>query len=1080
MSESANAERGVLWRIVRAFVTGPLSPLFLIVAALAGWIAVFATPREEEPQIVVPMADVLVGFPGASAEEVEKLVTTPLERLLWQIDGVEHVYSMSRRDGAMVTVRFTVGEDRERALVRLQSKIDAHRDEAPAGVRGWTVRPVEIDDVPIVVLTLWSERADDGELRRSAEELAARLDRVADVSKSEIVGGCPREVRVELDLAALAARSLTPLDVSRAIGAADRSLAAGAFDRGDVRTELVAGRSLGSSAEVGELVVASDVRGSVRVRDVARVVDGASEPVAYTRVRFGPGAKVEAALRASSHSAVAIALSKKKGTNAVRVARDIVAEAERLAREVLPSDVRLAVSRDWGESANDKVNELLGHLGLAIVTVIGLVAFALGWREGLIVAAAVPITFALTLLVNLLFGYTINRVTLFALVLVLGLVCDDPIVDVENIHRYFAKQKFAPLEAVLLAVNEVRPPVIVATLAVILSFVPLVFITGMMGPYMRPMAINVPVAMAMSLLVAFTVTPWMSHLLLKPHADAHSAHAEAEPAIERLYRRVLGLFLDRRSARWLLFGAIGALMVFAAVLALTGAVPLKMLPFDNKRELELAIDLPAGSTLEATDGAVRDFEDYLAGVDEVDHVQSFVGAASPVDFNGLVRRYNLRRAPHQADLRINLIAKERRSAQSHSIALRLRPALQRIAARHAAKIQFVEVPPGPPVLATLAAEVRAPEATSYAELILAADDLEARLAKLAGVVDVDDTSETPHARLDFVADRAKAAQHGVSTDDVARTLALALGRETAATVHEGSERQPLRVEVGLDRASRSGADELATVGVRGANSSPSSAPIALGELGRFESRAEDQPIYHKDTERLVFVLGEVAGLPPSEAVFAMQRDLREHPLAAGAKVEWGGEGEWKITLDVFRDLGLAFAGALIAIYVLLVVETRSFGMPLLVMLAIPLGAIGILPGFWLLNLLTANRIGGFANPVWFTATGMIGMIALAGIVVRNSIILIDFMRTRIEQGATAREAVLESGAKRLRPILLTAGAAMLGAWPITLDPIFSGLAWSLIFGLVASTVFTLIVIPLVYQLVSERKQRREIVTSSAP
>lgn len=1059
-------EHGVLWKTVRAFVTGPLSPLFLIIATLAGVIAVVATPREEEPQIVVPMADVLVGFPGASAEEVEKLVTTPLERLLWQIDGVEHVYSMSRRDGAMVTVRFFVGEDREQALVRLQSKIDAHRDQAPPGVAGWVVKPVEIDDVPIVVLTLWSTSGDEAELRRSAEELAARLDGVQDLSRTQIVGGLPREVRVELDPEALAARGLAPLDVVQSLRAADASLAAGAFDRANERTVVVAGPSVGTSREVGELVIGAHDGRPVRVADVARVFDGPREVDVLTRVRFGPAAHgVSADERASSHPAVMIALSKKKGTNAVAVAEDVVAAATRIADEVLPSDVRLTVSRDWGESANEKVNELLTHLSLAIVTVIGLVAFSLGWREGLIVAAAVPITFALTLLVNLLFGYTINRVTLFALVLVLGLVCDDPIVDVENIHRYFAKRKFKPLDAVLLAVNEVRPPVIVATLAVILSFVPLVFITGMMGPYMRPMAINVPVAMAMSLLVAFTVTPWMSYLLLKPHHGHDTVHEEPETSVERGYKRWLAALVDRSAPRWLLFGVIGGLMVFAVWLALSGRVPLKMLPYDNKRELELVVDLPRSATLEATDATVREFEEYLSRVHEVDHVQSFVGAASPVDFNGLVRRYGLRREPYQADLRINLLGKHERDAQSHSIALRLRPELQAIADRHGAKIQFVEVPPGPPVLATLAAEVTGPPERSYDELIAAARDLAGRLATLHGVVDVDSTDESPRRRLDFVTDKEKAALHGVTTAEIASTLNLALSGQVAATVHEPSERQPLALKVALDRANRSGPEELQRIAVRGAGTKP----IPLGELGRFEERTDDQTIFHKDMERVVFVLGEVAGLPPADAVLGMQDELEKRPLAGGARANWSGEGEWKITLDVFRDLGLAFAGALIAIYVLLVVETRSFGMPLLVMLAIPLGAIGILPGFWLLNLLVAEDIGGYSSPVWFTATGMIGMIALAGIVVRNSIILIDFMRHRILEGASPRDAVLESGAKRLRPILLTAGAAMLGAWPITLDPIFSGLAWSLIFGLIASTVFTLVVVPLVYFVLVTRR-----------
>jgi multidrug efflux pump subunit AcrB len=508
-------------------------------------------------------------------------------------------------------------------------------------------------------------------------------------------------------------------------------------------------------------------------------------------------------------------------------------------------------------------------------------------------------------------------------------------------------------------------------------------------------------------------------------------------------------------------------MVFAVWLALTGRVPLKMLPYDNKRELELVVDLPRSATLETTDAVAREFEDYLARVNEVDHVQTFVGAASPVDFNGLVRRYGLRREPYQADLRINLLGKHERDAQSHAIALRLRPELQRIAERHGAKIQFVEVPPGPPVLATLAAEVTGPPERGYEELVAAADDLAARVSKLHGVVDVDSSGESARRRLDFVADKEKAALHGVTTEEIASTLKLALSGQVAATVHEPAERQPLALKVALDRANRSGAEELARVGVRGRGAHP----IPLGELGRFEERLDDQTIFHKDAERVVFVLGEVAGLPPADAVLGMQSELEERPLAGGARASWSGEGEWKITLDVFRDLGLAFAGALIAIYVLLVVETRSFGMPMLVMLAIPLGAIGILPGFWLLNLLVAEEIGGYSSPVWFTATGMIGMIALAGIVVRNSIILIDFMRHRILEGASPREAVLESGAKRLRPILLTAGAAMLGAWPITLDPIFSGLAWSLIFGLIASTVFTLVVVPLVYYLLVSRRSR---------
>jgi len=1056
---------GLVQRIVRAFVTGPLSLLLLLVSAAAGAVAVLATPREEEPQIVVPTADVLVSFPGASADEVEKLVATPLEKLLWQVDGVEHVYSISRRDGAVVTVRFFVGEDRERALVRLQSRIEAHRDEVPPGVTGWVVKPVEIDDVPIVTLTLWSPTAGDDVLRRVAEEMAARLDAVPDLSRTEILGGRRREVRVELDPEAIAGYGLSPLEVARALHAADAALAAGAFDRADRRFDVVAGPFVGDRRDAERLLVGAHAGRPVYLREVATVTDGPEEQGGHLRVTFGPAGAPEGVAPGVSFPAVTLALAKKKGTNAVRVAEHVLAEARRLERDVLPEDVHLLVTRDYGETADEKVNELLGHLLLAIITVIGLVAYALGWREGLIVAAAVPIAFALTLLVNLLAGYSINRVTLFALVLVLGLVCDDPIVDVENIHRHFRRAGRKPLDDVLFAVNEVRPPVIYATLAVILSFLPMLFITGMMGPYMRPMAINVPVAMAMSMLVAFTITPWMAYHLLKPLHGRHAAgHApEGEGLAARLYRRCTGFFLDRRWARWAMLGVILMGLGLSGGIALTGAVPLKMLPYDNKSELQLVLDLPEGSTLEATDAAVSDFERYLATVPEVTDYESHIGIPSAIDFNGLVRHYSFRTAPNLADVRVNLVKKGRREQQSHEIGLRLRRDLDAIAERVHARLKIVEVPPGPPVLATLVAEVRAGPATPYRDLVLAARELERRLAAQRGVVDTDTMADEPHERLDYRLDKEKAALHGVDTVDVTRTLGLALKGQAVATVHEPDEREPLPLTLRLARAQRSGAEELGRLSAKGSTGEL----VPLAELGRFERVPEDEPIFHKDLERTVFVTGEIAGRAPAEVVFAMQAT---GPLPSGATAGWSGEGEWKITVDVFRDLGLAFAGALVAIYVLLVVETRSLFMPLLIMLSIPLGAIGIFPGFWLLNALGAGNVGGFGNPVWFTATGMIGMIALAGIVIRNSIILIDFIRRKLAEGLPLREAILESGVHRFRPILLTAAAAMLGAWPITLDPIFSGLAWSLIFGVLASTAFTLVVVPVAYFAVTRRKE----------
>jgi multidrug efflux pump subunit AcrB len=1065
-NDPAAGHEGLVQRIVRVFVTGPLSPVLLIMAAVVGAVAILATAREEDPQIVVPMADVFVNFPGASAEEVEQLVTTPLEKLLWQVQGVEHVYSISRRNGALVMVRFFVGEDRERALVRVQSQIDGHRDEAPPGVTGWVVRPVDVDDVPIVSLTLWSATMDDAGLRRVAEELAARLDPTPDVSRTELIGGRAREVRAELDPEALAARNLSPLEVAAAVQAADVAVGAGSFNRADRDIAVVAGPFVDGRAAAEQLVIGAAGDRPIYLRDVATIVDGPREPISYVRVAFGPAGAPAGVQPGQGFPAVTLAFAKKRGTNAVRVADDVLTRAQALAADVLPTDVHLLVTRNYGETANEKVNELLRELALAIVTVTALIAFALGWREALIVAAAVPITFALTLLVNLLAGYSINRVTLFALVLVLGLVCDDPIVDVENIHRHFARRLRPPLESVLAAVNEVRPPVIVATLAVIISFLPMFFITGMMGPYMRPMALNVPVAMTMSLLVAFTVTPWMAYRMLKGEYG-HAPAAEAAQGRAMLaYRRFLGLFLVRRTARWALFAVIVALLAVAVALFASGSIPLKMLPYDNKSELQVVLDLPEGSTLEATDAAVRDVERYLATVPEATDFEAYVGVASPIDFNGLVRRYGYRRAPNLADVRMNLVGKDRRSQQSHAIGLRLRSDLASIAARHSAKLAIVEVPPGPPVLQTLVAEVGAPPSASHAALIAGARSLESRLAQEELVVDVDVLAETPHQRLDFVVDKEKAALHGVSTAELVRTLQLALSGIDAANVHEPRERSPLRLAVRLDRAHRSGGPELSRIHVKGAGG----VPVPLGELGTFVERMDDQPVHHKDLRRVAYVLGDVAGRPPVEAVLAMERQ-QDAVLPVGFTADWAGEGEWKVTVDVFRDLGLAFAAALVGIYVLLVVETHSFIMPLIIMLAIPLGAIGIAPGFWLLNAVAGARVGGYPDPVWFTATAMIGMIALAGIVVRNSIILIDFVRHRERDGVPLEEAIVESGVHRLRPIMLTAGAAMLGAWPITLDPIFSGLAWSLIFGLVASTAFTLIVVPVAYFAMASRAVR---------
>jgi len=1066
---------GWIGAIIERFLDSKLSILLLILSTILGLGSIYWTPREEEPQIIVPMADILVQYPGASAEEVEKLVATPLERLLWQIDGVEHVYSTARRDMAVVTVRFFVGEDREDSLLKLYNKIEMNIDQAPPGVTGWVVKPVEIDDVPIVTLTLTSKALSDFELHRIGQEVLSRLDSLPDLSRTYLVGGRRQEVRVEINQERLAGYGLSLLEVQRAVAGADASLSSGRFDRSNTTFSVRSGPFLQSVEEVRSLVVGVHAGKPVYLRDVATVTDGPEEAATYSRIGFGPARDHKPSVPdwddRTTYPAVTLALAKKKGTNAVWVAESILKRIEELKRDVIPTGVEVVLTRDYGETANDKVNELIEGLVVAVITVVGLLAFTLGWREAIIVTIAIPVTYFLTLFFNMMFGYTINRVTLFALTMALGLLVDDPIVDVENIYRHFKMRLRPPRDSVLFAVNEVRPPIIMATFAVIFSFLPMFFITGMMGPYMRPMALNVPMTMLMSMVVAFTITPWLSYHFLKGRYGTVDDHGEKfdlrDSMLYRIYARVLGPFLSSRFLSWLLVLLVLLLLVGSGLLGVL-RVPLKMLPFDNKNEFQLVLDLPEGTTLETTDTATRAFEDYLRTVPEVTDFISCVGTSSPMDFNGMVRHYYFRNEPNMADIRVNLVHKDYRVQQSHTIALRLRKDLETIAQAHRVNLKFVELPPGPPVISTLVAEVYGRADTPYSVLLDTSKEIQRRLVDERNVVDIDDTSETSRDRLEFRLDKEKAALHGVTTEQVVQTLQFALSGSRPARVHEETERKPLEVRLVLPRIQRSGAPELSRIFVKGM----AGELVPLAELGRFESVPEDQPIYHKDLERVAYVFAEMAGRAPGEAVLNQLILEKKEPHAQDIRVTWSGEGEWQITLDVFRDLGLAFAGALVAIYILLVIETASFLMPLIIMLAIPLTMIGIMPGFYILNVFFTEPAGGFANPIFFTATAMIGMIALAGIVVRNSILLIDFILEALRQGRPLRDALLESGAVRLRPILLTAGTTLLGNWVITLDPIFSGLAWSIIFGIFASTAFTLLVIPVVYNLVYGGKQRQ--------
>ncbi len=1065
----------VLGGIIESFLKGNLAILLIIIALAAGAAALFVTPREEDPQIVVPLADVMVMVPGSTAGEVEQLVSSRLERMLYQIDGVEYVYSMSRPGMAVVTVRFKVGEEREKSLIKLYNKIFQNIDKTTPGIAGWVVKPVEIDDVPIVNVALYSDRYDEHTLYRVGEEVVARLQHIPNTGAVTLHGGQRRVLHVYLDMERIAAYALSPLEIAGALKVSNAQLESGGFDQANAAIRVKVGPFLKDADDVRNLMVGAHANRPVYLRDVARVEDGPDELQSYTRFGFGPAAHSPPTknqqpaihgLQPTAYSlpAVTVAVAKKKGSNAVWVSREVERSLVEMRGTVIPDEMQTRITRDYGATANEKVNGLVESLVEAIITVIVLIAVVMTWRVSVIVALAVPITYALTLMINYLAGYTINRVTLFALILALGLLVDDPIVAVENIYRHLTMRRLPRLQAIAMAMNEVMPPVVLATLAVVVAFIPMFFITGMMGPYMRPMALNVPLAMLASMLVSFAITPWVSNKLLRDddhHDDGDVKHTRTY----RIYSAVIRPFADSRRNGWFLLAAMGLLFAFAIGLVVTGRVPLKMLPFDNKNEFQMVVDMPEAATLETTDGVVRDLEAYLRTLPEVTDFTSTVGAGSPMDFNGLVRHYYLRQGPNVADIRVNLLPRKQREMDSHSITMRIRNDVAAIGRRWDANIKLVEVPPGPPVLSTIVAEIYGSPRHSYADLIAAAQIVKASLVNEPGVVDVDDTVESSQRELFFRVDREKAGLNGISTEDITQTLAVALNGLPAGMVHLGGQLNEVPIVLRLPRQERSDAALLKDIVVKGRNGHS----VQLGELGRFEETTVDKTIFHKNLERVVYVTAEMAGRGPAYAVLSQQAHFDKQPLPAGITIDWRGEGEWKITLDVFRDLGIAFAAALIAIYVLLVYETGSYILPVVIMMSIPLTMIGIMPGFWLLNLLVNKPVGGFDNPVFFTATAMIGMIALAGIVVRNGIILVDFIRNAVARGATAREAVIEAGAVRFRPIFLTAGAALLGTWPITLDPIFSGLAWSIIFGLFVSTAFTLLIIPTVYLLIYGKK-----------
>jgi len=1104
MQNATLPKKDWLSHLVAKTLLGPLPLLLLLLALAGGILALLITPREEEPQIIVPLADVFVAAPGLSAEQVERQIAAPLEKLLYQIDGVEYVYSMSSSEQCVVTVRFFVGEDRVDSLVKIYNKLYSETDRIPEAVKSWVIKPVEIDDVPIVVAILWSENpvlTSDHELRRLAEEIEHDLQSIENTNKLEVTGGRPRHIRVELDPNALAARNTVPLEVAWAIDVSNKLLPAGELQVLDQNIVVEAGDHIKDAEALRRLVINVVDGVPVYLGDVARVIDGPAEPISYTWIGFGP-ASDHLQKYPDVYPAVALSVAKKKGANAVWVADEVTDYFARLKSDIFPPEVNYRIIRNYGQTANEKINNLVSSLLVAVLTVTIFIGIFLGWRAALVVGLAVPICYGITLVLDWFAGYTINRVTLFALILALGLLVDDPITGVDNIERYLRMGRRSRIQSVIAAMGEIRGALVMSTIAIILSFAPLYFITGMMGPYMAPMAFNVPVSVTASTVVAFLITPWLAYKLCKP-APLPENYQISKTGLYRIYAALLKPLLNTRLNSWI-FLAIVMLLFFAAlILPVLRLVPLKLLPFDNKDEFQIVVDMPEGTTLERTQSVVADLGRYLSTVPEVIDYTAFVGVPSPMDFNGMVRHYYLRQGAHYADIRITLAERKRRAQQSHAIVLRIRRELEAIASVRNARIKLVEIPPGPPVISTVAIELYGGKATPYSALQAAAELLEERLKKEPLVVDVDTSVGDDQKKIIFTPDREKAALSGIATEDIAATVRLANHGLISGYMQIPSEVNPLPVVLRLPFDLRSAPHALSSLRVKGRpgiakvreKSGLIDAPqpiVPLAEVGDTQWCLQDKVIYHKNLRRVAYVFAEIAGRTPAEIVLDVSSDMNKDyrngrpaslsqrtyfkpggglswALTDDIQVVWNGEGEWQISLRVFRDLGIAFAAALLGIFLVLRIQTGLSAITGIIMLAIPLSIIGIMPGFWLLNQIGDRVIDGYPNPILFTATAMIGMIALAGIVVRNSLILVEFIHMALREGNTLTEALLQAGAVRMRPIFLTAGTTLLGNLVITLDPIFSGLAWAIIFGIAAATMFTLFVIPVIYKLVYVNK-----------
>ena len=1062
-------KEGLAGKIAKLFIGSKLTVLLMIVFMIIGVYSSFLIPREEEPQIDVPIADIFVGYPGASPTEVESRVVKPLEKLISNIKGVEYVYSTSMKEQAMVIVQFYVGEDIERSFVKLYNEINKHMDIMPQGVTFPLVKTRAIDDVPMLGLTLWSENYDDYQLKQIAQELSDEIEKINDVSAIKKIGGRNRQVRVVLDKDKMAESDLDFLAVAQMIKANNSQLSGGTFDKYDTEFVVTTGRFLETTEDVENLVVGIQQNQPIYLKQIATIYDGAELPKNYVSLGYGQASE-KARSYNSEYPAVTISIAKRKGADAMKISDIILKKVDHLKQNLIPTDVHVEVTRNYGETASQKVSELLMHLIGAIIAVTFVVMLAMGWRGGLVVFLSVPITFALTLLSYYMLDYTLNRITLFALVFVTGIVVDDSIIIAENMHRHFKMKRLPFKQAALYAINEVGNPTILATFTVIASVLPMAFVSGCMGPYMSPMPLGASIAMILSLFVALTITPYLGFIFLREKEKKGKKKEEkqlSETLIYKVYEKFEKPLLENKKKRWIFLGITFFLLLASVGMFFTKSVAVKMLPFDNKNEFQVVIDMPEGTTLERTAVVARDISQYLATRPEVMNYQSYVGTSAPITFNGLVRHYDLRGGSNMADIQVNLVDKHDRSAQSHHIASLLRPEIQKIGKKYNANVKVVEVPPGPPVLSTIVGEVYGPD---YKKQIDIANQVQNLLKNTKDVVDVDWMVEADQTEYEFIIDKQKAMLYGVAPQQITQTLNMALTERAITNLYDEDASNQVGLVLALDEKEKSTIADLSQLKVKSSMGTMNT----IGDLTEIDKTFSAKSIYRKNQKRVVYVTADMAGEleSPVYAILGMTDKLNEVKIPEGYGLEelyikqpdfeddytikW--DGEWQITLEVFRDLGIAFLGVIVIIYILIVGWFQNFKAPIVMMVAIPLSLVGIVLGHWLLD-------------AFFTATSFIGMIALAGIMVRNSVLLIDFINLRVAEGAPLKQAVIDAGAVRTTPILLTAGTVVIGAFVILFDPIFQGLAISLMGGTIASTVLTLLVVPLVYYLI-ERKNHK--------